>query len=199
MNEYNGDLLLADEKIGEGTDWSDTMSIPVAGEKMTFGFSLLEERVLRRIQNHLPMEEFQKYRRDDMSDDHKRLLELQRKDDLTDDEEDELIALAEEVNPEDEGRDSLPDGAVGALMDAGVEALEPTDEDVTDIMNAPPDVQERVFGKIPDHLDKERAREQLREYMQERIEAQPFPIKFSLGQRAYMETVSVMGNGFQNT
>jgi len=126
-------------------------------------------------------------------------MELQRKDELTDAEEDELIELAEEVNPEEEGRDSLPDEAVDALMDAGIHAVEPTEGDVQDILAAPPDVQERVFGEIPDHLDSDVAREKLRAYMRDQIEGQPFPIKFTLGQRAYMETVAVAGNGFQET
>jgi len=114
-------------------------------------------------------------------------------------EEDELIELAQEVNPEEEGKDSIGEDAVDALMDAGVHAIEPTEGDVQDILAAGPDVQERVFGEIPQSLDKETARDGMREYMRDRIEGQPFPIKFVLGQRAYMETVAVQGNGFQNT
>jgi hypothetical protein len=197
--ELNGDLLRADEKIREGTDWEGTMSIPVAGEKLEFGFTLLDERVRQAVQNELPMDEFRKYRQSDMSDEQKRLLELQRKEDLTDEEETELIELAEEVNPEEEGRDSLPDGAVAALMDAGKHALEPTEDDVQDVLAADPDTQQRIFGEMPDHVDTDSARSALREYMREQIEEQPFPIKFTLGQRAYMETVAVAGNGFQRT
>ncbi len=198
-SDLNGDLLRADEKIQQGLEWQEEMTIPVAGEQMAFGFSLLDERVRQRVQNCLPLEEFQDYRSDGMSDEQKRLMELQRKDSLDEDEQQELLQLAEEVNPEEEGRDSLPDGAVDALMDAGKHALEPTEEDVADLMAAAPDTQERVFGEIPDHLDNEVARDALRSYMRERIEEQPFPIKFSLGQRAFMETVAVAGNGFQNT
>jgi len=126
-------------------------------------------------------------------------MELQRKDELTEEEQDELIELAEEVNPEDEGRESLPDAAVDALMDAGKHAIKPTEGDVQDIISADPETQERVFGEIPEHLDTDTAESLLGEYMREQIEDQPFPIKFSLGQRAYMETVAVQGNGFQNT
>jgi hypothetical protein len=198
-SDLNGDLLRADEKIREGTDWEGTMSIPVAGEKLEFGFTLLDERVRQAVQNELPMDEFRKYRQSDMSDEQKRLLELQRKEDLTDEEETELIELAEEVNPEEEGRDSLPDGAVAALMDAGKHALEPTEDDVQDVLAADPDIQQRIFGEMPDHVNTESARNALREYMRDQIEEQPFPIKFTLGQRAYMETVAVAGNGFQRT
>ena len=195
----NGDFLKADEKIEQGTDWQDTISIPIAGEEMEFGFTLLDERVRQAVQNTLPIEEFRDYKRDGMSEDHKRLMELQRKDDLTEEEEDELIELAQEVNPEEEGKDSIGEDAVDALMDAGVHAIEPTDGDIQDILAADPDVQERVFGEIPQSLDKETARDGMRAYMRERIEGQPFPIKFVLGQRAYMETVAVQGNGFQTT
>ena len=198
-DNFNGDLLRADEKIRQGNDWQETMTIPVAGEEMEFGFTLLSERVRQNVQNTLPMEEFRKYRSDGMSEEQKRLLELQRQDDLTDDEQDELIELAEEVNPEDEGRDSLPDGAVGALMDAGKHALEPTEDDVSDVLTADPQVQQDIFGEIPEHMDEDSARDLLREYMREQVEDQPFPIKFSLGQRAFMETVAVAGNGFQST
>lgn len=200
MSELNGDLLRADEKIEEGTEWSDTMSIPVAGEKMTFGFSLLSERVNQDVRNKLPLDEFQEYRSDGMSDEHKRLMELQRKDDLSDSEREELLDLAEQVNPEEEGRDSLDDEAVDALMNAGKEALKPTEDDVADLMSAEPPTQERIFGgELPKHMDADVARDALTEYMKDRLEGQPFPIKFTLGQRAFMETVSVQGNGFQNT
>jgi len=200
MSELNGDLLRADEKIDQGLDWSDTMTIPVAGEKMEFGFTLLPERVNQDVQNNLPLDEFREYRSDGMSDEHKRLMELQRKDELSESEREELLELAEEVNPEEEGRDSLDDEAVDALMNAGKEALEPTEDDVSDVLSADPETQERIFdGELPKHMDADVARDALREYMKDRIENQPFPIKFTLGQRAFMETVAVQGNGFQST
>ena len=198
-DDLNGDFLRADEKIRQGTDWEDSMSIPIAGERMGFGFTLLNERVRQEVQNCLPIDEFRKYKQSGMSDEQERLMELQRKDELSDAEQDELIELAQEVNPEDEGRESLPDEAVDALMDAGKHALTPTEGDVQDIISADPETQERVFGEIPEHLDTETARSLLGEYMREQVEDQPFPIKFSLGQRAYMETVAVQGNGFQST
>jgi len=197
--DLNGDFLRADEKIRQGTDWRDTMPIPIAGEKMEFGFTLLNERIRQEVQNCLPIDEFRKYKQSGMSDEQERLMELQRKDELSEEEQDELIELAEKVNPEDEGRESLPDAAVDALMDAGKHAIKPTEGDVQDIISADPETQERVFGEIPEHLDTDTAESLLGEYMREQIEDQPFPIKFSLGQRAYMETVAVQGNGFQNT
>ena len=198
MDEFNGDFLRADAKIEQGKDWSDTMSIPIAGDKLTFGFTLLDERVRQQVQNTLPLEEFREYQSDGMSDEHKRLMELQRKDELSDSEREELLELVEEVNPEDEGRDSLSEDAVDALMDAGVHAIEPTSDDVTDAMSLDPTTQEDLFGRVieGDRADFEDA---MRQYMRERIEEQPFPIKFTLGQRAYMETMSVMGNGFRET
>jgi hypothetical protein len=196
---YDGGLLVADAKIEKGNNWQDTMTIPVAGDTTEFGFSLLDERPRQRVQNVLPLDEFRDYQQGGMSEQQDRLMELQRKDDLTDDEQAELLELVEEVNPEDEGRDSLGDDAVNALMDAGVHAIEPTEDDINDLLAADPEVQERVFGEIPDHVDHDTARDALKEYMEDRIENQPFPIKFQLGQRAFMETVSVMGNGFRET
>lgn len=197
MSDLNGDFLKADDKIEQGTDWQDTMAIPIAGEKMEFGFTLLDERVRQRVQNTLPIDEFREYRSDDVSEEHERLMELQRKGDLTEEEEQELVELAQEVNPEDEGRDTLGEDAVDALMDAGKHALEPTDGDVQDVMAADPDKQEQMFGEVPAG-DREDFRDRLRDYMRERVESQPFPIKFYLGQRAYMETVAVQGNDFQS-
>lgn len=198
-DDLNGDFLVADEKIEEGLDWEDTETIPVAGDQLEFGFSLLDERVRQHVQNTLPMEELQEYQRDGMSEEHERLMELQRKDDLTEEEQEEATRLMQEVNPEEEGRDSIGDEAVDALMDAGKHAIKPTEGDVQDVLNADPQTQERIFGEIPDHLDSETAEELLKSYMEDRIEEQPFPIKFLLGQRAYMETVAVLGNGFQST
>jgi len=199
MDEYNGDFLRADAKIEDGTEWSDTMTIPIAGEEMTFGFELLDERTRQQVQSNLPLEKFRDYQQGGMSEQQERLMELQRQDDLSDDEQEELVALAQEVNPEEEGRDTLGEDAVNALMDAGKHALRPTDGDITDVLNAPPNVQERVLGEIPDHLDHETVEDGLQSYMRKRVENQPFPIKFHIGQRAFMETIAVQGNGFQNT
>jgi hypothetical protein len=205
MSDLNGDLLRADEKIEQGNKWQDTMNLPVAGEQMEFGFTLLDERVRQRVQDELPLDEFREYRDDEESEEYERFMELQRKDDLTEEEEDELVELAEEVDPEEEGQDSLGEDAVEVLMDAGKEALEPTEDDVNDLISAEPPTQQKVFEAleeydgIPQHLDADVAKDALREYMKERIEDQPFPIKFYLGQRSFMETMSVMGNGFQNT
>lgn len=197
-DEYNGDFLRADEKIQQGTDWQGEVTIPVAGEEMTFGFTLLDERVNQRVQSTLPLEEFRDYQKGGMSEEQERLLELQRKNDLTDAEQEELIELAQEVNPEEEGRDTLGDDAVDALMDAGKHAIEPTDGDVEDVMGLSPNEQEALFGDVPEGGEPA-FRDRLREYMRTRIEEQPFPIKFIIGQQAFMETVAVQGNGFQNT
>jgi hypothetical protein len=198
--DYDGGLLLADEKIDEGLDWETEMVVPVAGEEVPFGISLLNERTVERVKQTLPIDEFQAYRNEDRSEDYERFMELQRKgpDELDEEEREEFLELAEEVNPEEEGRDSLGDEAIDALMDAGKEALEPTEDDISDFMSLSPERQADICGgDLPDHLDTEVAAEQLRSYMQERIENQPFPIKFMLGQRAYLETVTVQGNGFE--
>jgi len=198
MSELNGDFLRADEKIEQGLEWEDTMTIPIAGEKMEFGFTLLDERMRQQVQSTLPLEKFRDYRKGGMSDEQERLMELQRKDDLTDNEQEELVELAQKVNPEEEGRDTLGDDAVNALMDAGKHAIEPTEGDIQDVIVADPQRQEAILGKLPDHMDSETVRDGLREYIKDRIEEQPFPIKFQLGQRAFMETIAVQGNGFQS-
>lgn len=198
MSEYQGDFLIADEKIDKGTDWQDTMSIPVAGQKLEFGFSLLNERARQNVQNTLPIDEYKQYKQDGMSDEQQRMMKLQRKDDLSSDEQEELLELAQEVNPEEEGRDKLGDDAVDALMEAGKKAIEPTDGDVQDAMALSPDKHQEMFGEVIEG-GHEQFRDAMAAYMRERIEGQPFPIKFSLGQRAYMETMAVAGNGFQET
>lgn len=197
-DDLNGDFLVADEKIDQGTTWQDTMSVPVAGEKLEFGFTLLDERINQRVQSKLPLDEFRDYKQGGMSDEQERMMELQREDDLTEEEQQEFLELAEEVNPEEEGRDTLGQDAVNALMKAGKHALIPTEGDVKDVMALDPPEQEEMFGEIPEG-GKDVFREELGEYMEERVENQPFPIKFTLGQRAFMETVSVTGNGFQST
>ena len=199
MSDYNGDFLRADEKIEQGNEWTDTLTIPIAGDKMEFGFGLLDERPRQMVQSTLPLDEFRDYQQGGMSDEQERLMELQRKNDLSDEEEQELVELAQKVNPEEEGRDTLGDDAVDALMDAGKHAIEPTDGDIQDIINADPATQEKVLGEVPQHLDHDTVREKMKPYMEERIEEQPFPIKFHIGQRAFMETIAVQGNGFQET
>lgn len=197
MSDLNGDLLVADEKIEQGTEWQDTMKVPIAGEKLAFGFTLLDERVRQRVLNQLDLDEFRDYRKGGRSEEHERLIELQRKDELSEDEEEELLDLIDDVNPEEEGRDALPDDAIDALMKAGKHAIEPTDGDLQDILAADPPTQERILGHIPEG-GKDDIRDDVREYQRDLVESQPFPIKFQIGQRAFMETMSVLGNGFQS-
>ena len=197
-DDYNGDFLRADDKIEQGTDWHDTMTIPIGGEKLTFRFSLLDERVRQMVQAELPLEKFRDYKKGGMSDEQERLMELQRKDELSDDEKEELAELAEAVNPEEEGRETLGEGAVEALMDAGKHSIEPTEGDVDDLWQADPQTQEDILGEIPEG-NRDEIRSKLKSYMEDRIESQPFPIKFQIGQRAFMETIAVQGNGFQDT
>jgi len=194
--DYNGDWITARQKINEGTDWRGTANVTVDGEAREIGFRLLNESEFLDLKRVIPLSDLQEYQDEDQSEAEERLQELQSKDELTDEEERELETLQAKVaSMQDEIEDKLGQEAYDEILRAGKRAVMPTEGDVQDILDAPLDVQKQILHHVPDYMDFEAAEELLKQDMEQTIEDQPYPIKFTLGMQAFMESVKVLGNG----
>jgi len=191
--QYNGDFLTVDEKLDEAANWTDTVQVPMGDSTITLAHRLLTERERLKLRVRLPMDELQEYQNEEMDADRERLLALQEKDSLTEEEEAELRDLHETAGQQTAGLlSALGEDGVNALMDAGKWTVQPTPEDINDVINAPVERQEAILGgDVPTTLTAEKVREPLAEAIKEKSEAQPYLLKWHLGMKALNETNGV--------
>jgi len=194
----------AKEKITDGTDWRGTVNVSLGDETVAFSHRLLKETELMRIRNTLDMESLTEGGDDDGSvgqtEAQERMLELQQKAELSEDERSELNDLAREVAGEtDSIEDALGSDGYYLLMEMGQNTIEPSDEYVEWVYEQSPEKQRVEMGveNLPQPLTKKAVREELRGELRDLIDGQPYPIKIQVGLQSLGETLSVLGNGFQ--
>ncbi|MDB9247449.1 hypothetical protein PN419_00310 [Halorubrum ezzemoulense] len=185
--------LDARQKIQEGTDYTDTVEVPFGDETIELTHRLLTESELYEVEASIDREELMEYQQEDMSDAEQRIRELQEKDDLTAAEQQELKDLARQIQAEQAGiMDSMGEEAFDAFMNAGRTALTPSEEDIDEHFELSTDEQERRFNFVPN--TREEMREAIELEMREMVVDQPYPIKLIVGQKAYAESVSLLGD-----
>lgn len=203
MSDFSGDYITARKKINEGTDWRGSANVPIDGDATELGFRLLSESEFLELKRIIPLSELQEYQDEDQTESEQRLQELQEKDELTDEEVRELENLqAKLATMQDKIEDALGKDAYDKIMWAGKKAIMPTEADVEDYLGADPELQCRIAGvgsvaELPNPLTFDDAEEILKRDMVETVSHQPYPIKFTLGMQAFMETVRVLGNGLR--
>lgn len=185
--------LDAREKIQEGTDYTDTIDVPFGDETIELTHRLLNESELYEVEAAIDREELMEYQQSDFSDAEQRIRELQDKDELTAAEEEELRDLARQIQAEQAGiMDSMGDEAFDAFMAAGKKALTASEEDIDEHFELSVDEQERRFNFKP--TTREDMKEAIELEMREMVVDQPYPIKLIVGQKAYAESVSLLGD-----
>lgn len=196
------DFIRAKKKINETLDWRGDVNVSLGNETVTFKHRLLNETEFMDLKQKLNLSELRQEADENLgqTDAQERLLELQQKDDLSDEEEKELRELSREVAGEtDRIEDVLGDDGYDALMEAGRDCIEPSDEDVEYVYNASPHEMKEHMGvdELPNPLTKDVVREYLRREITNMVSNQPYPIKMNVGMQALSETISVLGNGLQ--
>lgn len=183
----------ARQKIIDGREYTDTVDVPFGDEVLTLTHKLLTETELLEIESSIDREELTDHAESDLSDAEQRIQTLQQKAELTDEEERELKELAKQVQAERAGlMNSMGMETFNAFMDAGKKALTPAEEDIDDAFELDPSKQETRFNFTP--TTREEMREALELEMQEMVVDQPYPIKLIVGQKAYGESMSLLGN-----
>jgi hypothetical protein len=183
----------ARQKITEGTEYTDTVPVPFGNETIELTHRLLNESELLEIEASIDRSELTDHAESDLSDAQQRIQTLQQKDELSDEEERELQELAQQVQAEQAGlMDSMGYDTFQAFMEAGKKALTPSSEDIDNAFDLNSDEQERRFNFRPSTRDE--MREALELEMREMVEDQPYPIKLIVGQKAYSESLSLLGD-----
>lgn len=197
------DFVRAKKKISDATNWRGDVNVSLGGDTVTFKHRLLTEDEFLELKQALNLDELQGEQSTNVgqTDAQERLLELQQKEDeLTDEEEDELRRLSQEVAGQaDKIERALGEDGYSKLMEAGRDCIEPSDEDVEYVYNANPDEARELMGvsTLPNPLTKDAVRDALRDELRTMITGQPYPIKLNVGMQALSETISVLGNGLQ--
>lgn len=196
-DEFNGDYLVARQKLEQGRKWRGEVNVPLGDTTVTLKHRLLNEEELADLKLAMPDTDPDEDEFDDpeLQEKQERLLELQSKNELSDEEEEELEELHRYVSARmDNVEDDLGEEAMELLMEYGADVLRPSEEDVQDLLDAPLEVQRKVMGDVPQTLTKRKAREHLIEDMKEQVKNQPYPVKMQVGIQAMQETISVVGN-----
>ena len=189
--------MKARQKIQEGKDWRGTANVVLGGDTQELTHRLLTETEFFEVRQSIDLQKLQEYAQEEESEAEKRVKELQQKEELSDAEEEELEELSVEVQQKQaEIEEALGENAYQSLMDAGKKALVPSEEDVTEAMNLPVEEQKRIFGRIPNG-GKPVFRDLLKSDMEEMVEEQPYPIKYLIGQQAFVESVKLLGKSKQ--
>lgn len=198
--ESKPDIIRANDKISDAKSWRGTVNVDIDGETITFAHRLLNENEYLRLKKSLDMDAA----RDEagnvgQTDAQERLLELQQKEELTDEEEQELQKLTEQVAGQTgEIEDALGDEGYELITEIGRDAIEPSDEDVEYMYNNELEFQQFAgLEQLPNPFTKDEVRDILREKYRDMVADQPYPIKLNVGMQALGETISVLGNGLR--
>jgi hypothetical protein len=196
-------FVRADRKITDATEWRGDVNVNMGGDTLTFKHRLLNENEFLRLKQALNLSELQSDEPDDnlgQTDAQERLLELQQQEELSEDEEEELRALSQQVAAEtDKIEKALGEEGYKLLMAMGKTCIRPSDEDVDYVYNANPSEMKRLMDvdSLPNPLTKSAVREHMTDRLSEMVTDQPYPIKLNVGMQALSETISVLGNGLQ--
>jgi len=202
------DFIKAKRKTQSARQWRGDVNVSLGDETVTFKHRLLWEPEFTQLQQVLDLDAVSEGGDDvdpemGQSDAQQRVLELQQKADLTDEEEAELRELSQEVASETEQiRDALGDEGFELLQQFGTEVIDVADEDVRwmkdQFKEDPQSAMEHLgMSQLPSGgtLTMDEIRDQMRAQLVDMITHQPYPIKLNVGLQAMSETISVLGNG----
>jgi len=183
----------ARQKISEGVEYRDEVPIPFGDETINLTHRLLNEGELFEVESAIDHEALQDHRESEDSAAESRVRELQQKKSLSDREKRELEDLSQRLAAEQQGiMDSMGYETYQAFMKAGKTTLVPSEQDINNAFELGIDEQERRFGKPPNGRDE--MFDALKTEMETMVDDQPYPIKFMIGQKAYTESLTVLGD-----
>lgn len=195
------DFVRANNKISDARNWRGDVNVTLGDESLTFKHRLLNESEFLNVKQSLDLSEVAGEDSGNVgqTDAQERLIELQKKkEDLSDEEEQELRELNQEVAQQtDTIEDALGDAGYDLFLELGKKTIEPSDEDVEYVYNANPVEAKELLEveQLPNPLTKDAIRELMSERLSGMVSDQPYPIKLNVGMQAFSETMSVLGNG----
>jgi hypothetical protein len=203
------DFIRAKRKINEATNWRGDVNVSLGQETVTFKHRLLSESEFLELQRELDKDALSGDPEDiedpemGETEAQERLLELQQQEDLSNEEQQELRELTEQVAGQtDRIERALGEDGYELLMQMGRDTIEPSEDDVDAIfgmISEEPAEAIRAMGldSLPENMTRADVRQNLRRELRMMIDDQPYPIKLNVGMQAMAETISVLGNGLQ--
>lgn len=199
MTNTSSGWVKARNKITDGTDWRGTATVPLGGDVVEIGHRLLTESEFFEVKQAIDVAELKELKDNETEDIDERLRELQSKDEdeLTETEKSELRDLSEKMAVrQSEIEQKIGEDVNAKLMWAGKRAIAPTEDDVSAVMNDL-ELQQEMFGEAIQG-GKKQFEERLKADMQETVDGQPYPIKYMIGQKAFEESMKLLGNETTN-
>jgi len=185
--------LEAREKIQEGTSYTDTVDVPFGDRTIELTHRLLDESELYEVEAAIDREQMMEYQADDMSNAEQRIRELQDKAELSAAEEQELQELAQQIQAEQAGiMDAMGEDAFDAFMEAGRTAITPSQDDIDEHFEL--DGFTHVFAGLWNEVEAPFLFVRGELEMREMVVEQPYPIKLIIGQKAYFESIALLGD-----
>lgn len=188
----------AREKIAEGKNWRGTINAPIGDDVHDLTVRQLRDKEWYKVRRGMNTDGLKELREDLDEEKSDRYRELQGKDELSDDEKEEMKELEDELaSTTQELFDALDEDTFDAVVFAAKCALEPSEEDAREFLELLP--QEKA--DIIDHLDRdeasrirdlEDAKRVLRQDMKEMVDYMTGFSSFSIGMRAIRESTEVM-------
>ena len=206
-------FVVAKRKTGNVRDYRGDVSVSLGDETVTFKHRLLNETEFQELQHALDTEEMTSASEPEVDPEmgeteaQERLLELQEKSDLTTEEEQELQELSQQVASQTSRiKDALGKDGFALLRKFGKEVIKPDGESVDhvyDLAKSNPAEAANLMGlnELPTGgtLTKNDVREHLEDELERMVTDQTYPIKLNVGLQAMAETISVLGNGLQES
>ncbi|TKX58903.1 hypothetical protein EXE44_04990 [Halorubrum sp. SS7] len=206
-------FVVAKRKTGNARNYRGDVNVSLGDQTVTFKHRLLNETEFQELQHALDTEEMASADEPEVDPEmgeteaQERLLELQEKPELTSEEEQELQELSEQVASQTSRiKDALGEDGFALLRQFGKEVIKPDDESVDhvyDLVKSDPAQAADLMGmdQLPSGgtLTKDEVREHLEDELERLVTGQPYPIKLNVGLQAMAETISVLGNGLQES
>lgn len=203
------DFVTAKRKTTNARNYRGNVNVSLGDETVTFKHRLLNETEFMRLQQVLDTEALDNDSpagpEMGQTDAQQRLLELQQKEELSDEEAAELDELSGEVASETAKiKEALGDEGFNLLMEMGKDVITVSEEDVRhvyDLVSEDPNQAKELMGvsALPSPSTPEIVRDHLEDELADMIVNQPYPIKLNVGLQAMAETISVLGNGLQGS
>lgn len=182
------DLSVVDAKIQEGADWRGTIRVSVQEEENELTVRQLRDPEFKEVMSMIDRDELQALRDELPQDAMETMRELRQKEELSEEEKDELNEAQEELNDsEADIFEILSDDTFEGIRQCGKYAIEPDEEDMREAFTDRAHEIEREYGikvKTPEDVE-----EALQDDIVEMIDNATNMVSFAIGIQALVETV----------
>lgn len=187
------DLGAVKQKLKEGREWRGTINVEIDDEELSLTVRQLVDPELEEVLGLIDRDELKDLRSDYPDDLMDELKELQRADDLDEEESERLSELQEEMEDYDVDMfNVLSQDTFKGIRKAAIYGVEPSDEDLREALAERAHEIEREYGvQVREPEDVKPA---LQEEWEENVKNATDFLSFQIGMQVLVETVGDEGN-----